>query len=569
MSKKSILMVILLAVGVPILSQSEEKDLDTTIQTSIPVNPQTLPAEIRYFEIHSGKKLIGACGYSLAPYEGGRWKLDGWTIISASIYDSTILVRMNEKAILDGAMRLSSSKITLSTGQTIEISMADSSNVIIQTTITEAQDTEAENKIEGKGEDKSEDRTAKRSEILSERPQSDQFTEKQDKSGAQLKDSRSPSNRDRKIPKHETQETFEQKPEKKTKVYTKNIQTSSSPYLLADYCFHHWAILVKALKPRFEGIQKFPVLRPTVSEIIDLLAQVRHAEYVKGVVAYKIDFTGENIQSSLWADSTNGSLVQLSIPSQNITITQTPTMPDTSAFMSFILAEKVKPTVSAIKSDKHIEKPLEIKELTVELDIKLEGEFSGERAWQVLKGKFDGGTLRGSISVTTKKYDGKGSAKLGDEIPDAAKKYTQPSEGIPSDNSYILAKANEFSITNFWEIATSVSKWVAGRVRNSPDKDNPLEALLYGRGNALARARLAVAIMRAKGIPSRILGGLCYFAGYWIPHYWVEAWIGNKPGWRPLDPTTGETEQFSAVHITLWEGKGSVGEGTVKVVNAK
>lgn len=541
-----------------ILAQIDEAAKDPTTQRPVSVNPQTLPAEVRYFEIRSGSKLVGACGYSLAPYEGGKWKLDGWTIISVSIADSSTLIRLNESAILDGSMRLFSSRISLSTGQLIEISMEDSSNVIIQTTKTEATTgTGDKSEMREKSTPKEGTGPGMRREDFAGRPHPGRTSEEKDRR-IPPPDSGPQSVRDRKP-----------EPDKKTEVYTKNVQVSTSPYLLADYCFHHWAILVKAVRPRFEGIQKFYVLRPTISDVVELVAQVGHTEDVGGVVAYKIDFTGGNIQASLWADSTNGALVQMSIPAQNISLVNTKTMPDTSAFLSFVLAERVKPTVSAIKSDKNIEKPLDVKELNVELNVKLDGEFSGERAWQVFKGKFENNIVQGNITVTTRKYDGKGSAKIGDGVPEAVSKYVQSSEGIPADNSYIVAKAREFSGTTFWEVASSVSKWVATRVKNSPDKDNPIEALLYGRGNALARARLSVAIMRAKGIPSRIVGGLCYFAGYWIPHYWAEVWVGNKPGWRPIDPTTGESEQFSAVHITLWEGKGGVKEGTVKIVNVK
>ncbi|RKZ27037.1 hypothetical protein DRQ26_03605, partial [bacterium] len=66
-----------------------------------------------------------------------------------------------------------------------------------------------------------------------------------------------------------------------------------------------------------------------------------------------------------------------------------------------------------------------------------------------------------------------------------------------------------------------------------------------------------------------VVGGLYYFGQVWVPHYWDEVWVSPSVGWRPVDPSTGEDRNFSAVHITLFEENGTIGAGNIDIVKLK
>jgi len=81
--------------------------------------------------------------------------------------------------------------------------------------------------------------------------------------------------------------------------------------------------------------------------------------------------------------------------------------------------------------------------------------------------------------------------------------------------------------------------------------DRAEEILSDGRGDCLEYATLLVALLRARGIPSRVASGVAYAEsapptfGY---HAWVEAWVDGY--WFAVDPTWDEYP-VDATHITF------------------
>lgn len=63
-------------------------------------------------------------------------------------------------------------------------------------------------------------------------------------------------------------------------------------------------------------------------------------------------------------------------------------------------------------------------------------------------------------------------------------------------------------------------------------------------------AILACTLMRAAGIPTKLVTGAVYAEGAFYYHAWVEAWTGKS--WVPLDPTMDGG--FDATHIKFCEG---------------
>lgn len=81
-----------------------------------------------------------------------------------------------------------------------------------------------------------------------------------------------------------------------------------------------------------------------------------------------------------------------------------------------------------------------------------------------------------------------------------------------------------------------------------------LEAARNGAGDCTEHAMLLAALLRAEGIPSRVVSGMIYmdrFAGeedLFGYHMWTQAWIDGR--WIDLDATLGD-RQFDAAHIAL------------------
>ncbi len=103
-----------------------------------------------------------------------------------------------------------------------------------------------------------------------------------------------------------------------------------------------------------------------------------------------------------------------------------------------------------------------------------------------------------------------------------------------------------------YEAAKRIVRWVDGAVA---DEDVMLvrasEVLRAKRGDCTEHALLAVAMLRAVGIPARVVGGLVEGKEAGPPaykwHEWVEAFVGE---WTQLDPTFGEAVA-SAAHLQL------------------
>jgi hypothetical protein len=81
------------------------------------------------------------------------------------------------------------------------------------------------------------------------------------------------------------------------------------------------------------------------------------------------------------------------------------------------------------------------------------------------------------------------------------------------------------------------------------DGDNPIDSFLfrYQSGQCEYFASAMVLLLRSQGIPARLVTGFLGgeynpFEGYLIvrdsnAHAWVEAWMGERDGWRVFDPT--------------------------------
>jgi len=128
---------------------------------------------------------------------------------------------------------------------------------------------------------------------------------------------------------------------------------------------------------------------------------------------------------------------------------------------------------------------------------------------------------------------------------------------ITADAPAVREVATELARTdgNPWNLACAINQWVYRELHKERVVTLPSAAdvLKQRRGDCSEHSLLAVALMRAAGIPSRIAVGIAWSDelrafGY---HAWVEALTSS--GWIPMDPTFGQ-DLADATHLKLLDG---------------
>ena len=87
-------------------------------------------------------------------------------------------------------------------------------------------------------------------------------------------------------------------------------------------------------------------------------------------------------------------------------------------------------------------------------------------------------------------------------------------------------------------VVSRVVEFVTRRITLDENDAGPQDGstvLLRGRGRCSGRANLTVGLLRAMGIPARVVRGLVAAGGGVRWHRWGEAWLGPL-GWTPFDP---------------------------------
>jgi transglutaminase-like putative cysteine protease len=94
------------------------------------------------------------------------------------------------------------------------------------------------------------------------------------------------------------------------------------------------------------------------------------------------------------------------------------------------------------------------------------------------------------------------------------------------------------------DVVKNVILWVHDYVeeKNLSRAYSPATATLESRqGDCTEHSVLASALLKANGIPARLVDGVIAFDGKIGYHEWVEAFVDGE-GWLPVDPTFGEPE---------------------------
>lgn len=132
--------------------------------------------------------------------------------------------------------------------------------------------------------------------------------------------------------------------------------------------------------------------------------------------------------------------------------------------------------------------------------------------------------------------------------------YVVPEPGVESDHEAVRNAARRVTgqTEDPVEAAERLLNWVYLNVEKRPVLSIPsaLEVLETMTGDCNEHAVLLAALMRAVGIPSRIVVGLVYARDRFYYHAWNEAFLGH---WVSMDATLGQMPA-DATHITLIRG---------------
>ncbi len=142
-------------------------------------------------------------------------------------------------------------------------------------------------------------------------------------------------------------------------------------------------------------------------------------------------------------------------------------------------------------------------------------------------------------------------------LPDEVNRYLQPTEQVPSGDRRVTALSRRLTkgaATEF-DAVQQVLTWIVDHLRYvlTPGATDALYALSTGKGNCQNYSHLAAALIRAAGIPVRIVNGFTLKKPYDIRiggeiltmkmaqgrHSWIEVYFPEL-GWVPFDPQGSE-----------------------------
>jgi hypothetical protein len=144
----------------------------------------------------------------------------------------------------------------------------------------------------------------------------------------------------------------------------------------------------------------------------------------------------------------------------------------------------------------------------------------------------------------------------------------RPGEYLGADNSAVNDEdigatarrltAELDSSSNPRDVAEALYHFVAQEIKNDPaggPSASAVECLHAQHGDRLAKSRLLLALLRNRGIPSRLVCGLALTKGAeQPPHYWVEAWL-SAGHWLPLCPFHQHFGHVPATYLVFGFGE--------------
>jgi transglutaminase-like putative cysteine protease len=227
-------------------------------------------------------------------------------------------------------------------------------------------------------------------------------------------------------------------------------------------------------------------------------------------------------------------------------------------------------TRSIIRTNIRLPRPRTIDYLKVRLAAKDAG-----AAWPDFPGpspKAAGRTAK-SIDLEVRRPATPAAARLPLPAAGADKEFLAPNAYIQSDDPALRAVALRALAgeTDAWKAGLKLERWVAENM--SFDLGIALapssELFKNRRGTCLGYATLLATLLRAVGIPSRVVIGYVYALGMFGGHAWAEARIGGA--WTPLDaaivaPGVADAARIGLSASSFRDGAGSLVSGPAQSI---
>jgi hypothetical protein len=205
---------------------------------------------------------------------------------------------------------------------------------------------------------------------------------------------------------------------------------------------------------------------------------------------------------------------------------------------------------NALKSDKPIEDGLHLSELKIRITGDDLSSAPSDEEQTITK---DGDGWIVDVHPT------KAADSVSESISEAgatSQEWTKPSEYLPSDRQELKDLAAEITkdqhdvLTSAFAIMDYVSKSMQPDLGIGVPRD-ALQILKEKTGKCTDYSILTAGLMRAAGIPARIVSGLVTADGTFYYHAWNEVWDGKR--WVGID-SVADDRQLSACHIKLAQG---------------
>src|SRR5581483_7323588 len=141
-------------------------------------------------------------------------------------------------------------------------------------------------------------------------------------------------------------------------------------------------------------------------------------------------------------------------------------------------------------------------------------------------------------------------------LPPTSRPYLVPSAQIQSDAEAVRIQAARLTqaSTRTGQAAWAVHQYVSALLapETGREKSDALSVINAGRGDRVGKTRALVALLRAAGIPARIVGGIRLgdTTRKRTTISWVEAYIGDT--WVPMDPTAGYFAWLPNTYLALY-----------------
>ncbi len=166
-------------------------------------------------------------------------------------------------------------------------------------------------------------------------------------------------------------------------------------------------------------------------------------------------------------------------------------------------------------------------------------------------------------------------------LPDSVTDFLKPSDKVQSDHVYFINLAENLTdgLTTQWEALAALNGWVMDSIAYgyNPYGTDAYTTLTTGFGNCSNYAHIALALVRAAGIPARLAHGYSISKPYTLTtgddpidaswgqgtHAWIEVYYPSL-GWVPYDPQ--RDLHHVDTHRVLW-GRGADTTGVVGITS--